>query len=59
MSLGEGGCCVCAGRGRDRAVGELEVEVLDASGGEDGGVVGVRAVEPHLIGRTGYASIYQ
>ena len=46
-------------RGRDRAVGELEVEVLDACGGEDGGVVGVRAVEPHLIGRTGYASIYQ
>ena len=24
--------------------------MLDAGGGEDGGVVGVRVVEPHLIG---------
>ena len=41
----EGGC------GADRAVGELEVDVLDAGGGEGGGVVRVRVVEPHLRAR--------
>ena len=46
-------------RGRDRAVGELEVEVLDACGGEDGGVVGVRAVEPHLIARAANMPCHQ
>ena len=29
--------------------------MLDAGGGEDGGVVGVRAVEPHLTRRMAYA----
>ena len=34
--------------GGHRAVGELEVDVRDAGGGEGGGVVCIRIVEPHL-----------